>query len=423
LAVSLLGLLTVIPSEGSGEEPEPEIVLAGKTLPSNEAGCMDALIDWLDSMQWSGEWRSDAGAQRAAYNQLIDISKVVSAVPWAALGVGQALLLYFWWRGEGLDLNTEAAQVSASMHMVSIGFVGCNDPKLHTELFEHHQCNWRWRHVSMILTEVGIWLAGRREQPRIALQVLQEAAAVEAVMQRLPFYQQHRQRQHHAGTSLAALPSHSFSYTLNTNSMFYPGPVNRPVWPPRSLPLARFLEAHADVFREDLEAILDDGRFNGLYWGGEVSMTQFAPQLNDWQMVSLVKNRKVVSRVCEHVPRSCELLAGRPEIFQCTAGDVGAAFARMSPGSGLRPHFWNAPRLGFHLGIKTPAGAKMHVGGQVVDWEEGRATVFDDTYVHGVVHDGVEPRYLLIGWFCHPCDVEGSIETTEHLEQLCPGRA
>eukprot|EP00439_Symbiodinium_sp_Y106_P051089 s405_g6.t2 len=90
--------------------------------------------------------------------------------------------------------------------------------------------------------------------------------------------------------------------------------------------------------------------------------------------------------------RSCKLLAERPEIARCHARDVGAAFARLQPGMGIKPHLWNAPpRLAVHLGLITPPGpqspsgssrknveigqgATMAVGSEELRWEEGKAT-------------------------------------------------
>lgn len=366
---------------------------------------MDRITAWLDSLQWSAEW-SIGGKRAAALEQLGNIARVVARAPYVALGVGQALLMYFWWQGATLDVDVEAVRLSFAMHFVSIQYVGCDKDDLPVEVFNHFHCSWRWRHAAMIPTELGVFLAKHRPgASKLVAEVLADASAVEAQLRRLRWF---------------SLGGWSTSYALNSNSLAFPGPVNRPVWPSADVPLAVFLEAHADVFQQELAALVADGRFDSLYWGGEVSLTQFAPRLDDWQMVSLVKNRKSNDRVCEHAPHSCELLATRPELMQCTAGDVGAAFARLMPGSGLRPHFWNAPRLGFHLGLRTPNGARMHVGGLPIDWAEGRVTVFDDTYVHGVLHEGEEARFLLIGWFCHPCDDVNSLEPPERAEPLCP---
>eukprot|EP00440_Ansanella_granifera_P050568 gb/GFBE01054808.1/.p1 GENE.gb/GFBE01054808.1/~~gb/GFBE01054808.1/.p1 ORF type:complete len:113 (+),score=11.58 gb/GFBE01054808.1/:1-339(+) len=75
------------------------------------------------------------------------------------------------------------------------------------------------------------------------------------------------------------------------------------------------------------------------------------------------------------------------------------------PGAEIKPHFDSHGRLAAHIGLRSVAGASMMVGGEVVTWEEGRSIVFDDTYVHSVKHKGQEPRYVLISWFCHPCDL------------------
>mmetsp|Transcript_85330 Transcript_85330/g.265229 ORF Transcript_85330/g.265229 Transcript_85330/m.265229 type:complete len:94 (-) Transcript_85330:49-330(-) len=79
---------------------------------------------------------------------------------------------------------------------------------------------------------------------------------------------------------------------------------------------------------------------------------------------------------------------------------------RLSPGGMVKPHFGNAPRLSVHLALATPEpqAAAMLVGDSVVHWREGEVLLFDDTYIHSVVHRGRLPRYVLNVWFCHPCD-------------------
>ncbi len=50
----------------------------------------------------------------------------------------------------------------------------------------------------------------------------------------------------------------------------------------------------------------------------------------------------------------------------------------------------------------------MKHGTKVADrkllWVEGEAILFDDTYPHMVSHWGEQPRYVILVWFCHPCD-------------------
>jgi len=61
----------------------------------------------------------------------------------------------------------------------------------------------------------------------------------------------------------------------------------------------------------------------------------------------------------------------------------------------------------------------MVVGGETVTWEEGKAIVFDDTYVHSARNDGNVSRYVLVVWFCHPCDRELAEVPPEREEPLC----
>jgi len=72
--------------------------------------------------------------------------------------------------------------------------------------------------------------------------------------------------------------------------------------------------------------------------------------------------------------------------------------------------------LSAHLSViaPEPLRAGMTVGSERVLWMEGKAIIFDDTYPHMVSHWGKLPRYVMLVWFCHPCD-----KNNEH-EQTCP---
>jgi len=84
---------------------------------------------------------------------------------------------------------------------------------------------------------------------------------------------------------------------------------------------------------------------------------------------------------------------------------AGAGFLRLRPGGRLKPHFGNSPRLSAHLALIVPPGEiHMSVGSETVSWVEGKVLVFDDTFIHSVTHHGVDPRYVLNVWMCHPCD-------------------
>jgi aspartate beta-hydroxylase len=81
-----------------------------------------------------------------------------------------------------------------------------------------------------------------------------------------------------------------------------------------------------------------------------------------------------------------DLMTGTPFSF--------AFFSSLAPGSTITPH--TAPlnfRLRVHLPSIVPkdrAVCGMRVAGEARNWEEGRATIFDDSYLHEVWHNGSE---------------------------------
>ncbi|CAK9022089.1 Aspartate beta-hydroxylase domain-containing protein 2 [Durusdinium trenchii] len=248
------------------------------------------------------------------------------------------------------------------------------------------------------LVDVGAAFAKRRQNLSKAAALLQRGNDLFEELQQYPFF---------------SFRKWENLYDINTNSHVFPeGFRQRPVWPNSAVPLAGWLEENYQTFREDLDLILNRSLFDTLYFMGHVSMTQFSGRRESWAPLNLIHNRELAPHACEVANRSCDLLRSRPEIARCHAKDVGAAFARLQPGMGIKPHLWNAPpRLAAHLGLRTPHGASMAVGEHHLSWDEGQALVFDDTYIHSVNHEGTDDRYLLVTWFCHPCD-------TLHAEEL-----
>ena len=61
---------------------------------------------------------------------------------------------------------------------------------------------------------------------------------------------------------------------------------------------------------------------------------------------------------------------------------LSAFEVRLNPGSHLKPHFGNGPRLSAHLSVKAPEATKaaMTVGDSRRLWVEGEAILFDDTW-------------------------------------------
>lgn len=194
---------------------------------------------------------------------------------------------------------------------------------------------------------------------------------------------------------------------LNQNADFFPTARHWPIWAREHWPdFATFIERHYSTFRSSLEALLEEDP-DGAHFGAAARFQSgLTPRKEDWTRIKLIHSGGE-SDLCRlpFLQPSCALLAQRPEIGSaCGTYLSGASFARLLPGAQLKPHFGTHPRLTLHLGLRAPSGATLTVAGQEVSWSDGKVIIFDDTYMHKVQHRGDEARYILVAWFCHPCD-------------------
>jgi len=404
--IALLAGLFAVLSQDAPTLQESDLFLGGQAFSQNESENLGIIYKWLDDIMWSQLW-DQAPQRRLAYEQLRQLAELsATQLPSLAFGVGQALYSYFWFEDNGGKLDLGAALEAVKLHEVSLRHSGCRDLSLGVGAFLKQVCHERWLFLIMLCAEVGSEVAARRADVLQAANLLQQAQKLFLELREYPFFSfRHWQS----------------VYDINANSHVFPeGVQQRPIWPKPSVPLATWLEEHFSVFRDDLDFIVNRSLFDTLYFSGQVSMTQFSGKRESWAPLNLIHNGELAPNACQVAQRSCELLKSRPEIARCSAKDVGAAFARLQPGMGIKPHLWNAPpRLGVHLGLHTPPGASMAVGAEEVIWEEGKAVVFDDTYIHSVRHTGTEIRYLLIAWFCHPCDPVHAEIQSEDPEGFC----
>lgn len=333
-------------------------------------------------------------------------------VPALALSVAMCLYNYFWWEGpHSFEPDVRAGWQAAELMYLAVRHARCNDPSLPHIDFYIQQCHLRWRYLLMLAGEVGRNLVLNRRDL---------LSGVRVMLRLRGFFQELRQLPN-SGLLHGEIP-----HEVNFNGDYYPGAVARqgPVWqdPMRDLPVAAFLEANYHTIRGELDAILASDAFGGLDAITRNAETQFGPRGDDWMTAYMFRKGEAIPSVCAHAPKTCALLATRHEIAGCKLGGSGAGFLRMRPGGRLKPHFGNAPRLSVHLGLIVPEGEiRMQVGHETVRWQEGKVLVFDDTFIHQVVHNGVEPRYVMNLWMCHPCDPEDGKAPGERIPAYCDG--
>ena len=90
-------------------------------------------------------------------------------------------------------------------------------------------------------------------------------------------------------------------------------------------------------------------------------------------------------------PQTAAMLQGLPRL-------VDAGFSLVGPDSAILPHADNyGPKLQrLHLGVQCPPGSEMIVGGNKVEWEEGRVVMFDRSQIHSVTNTSEQARVVLL---------------------------
>lgn len=351
-----------------------------------------------------------ASAWESLSSDIWAIAQHAVHVPALAMPVSMCLYNYFWWQHH--EPRLESGWTAAQLMHVALGHAGCRDPRLPAVDFFVKQCHLRWRYLMMLAGEVGRHLIIHRRDVADSARILGELKNFFSELKTLP----------NSGLLFGESP-----YEVNFNVDYYPAAVARqgPIWkhPLRDLPIAAFLEEHYPTIKAELLSILAaEGRFNALDSETRNAETQFGPRGDDWLTAYMYRKGEAIESVCAWAPKTCALLSTRPEIAACRNGGSGSGFLRMRPGGRLKPHFGNAPRLSAHLGLIVPDGEiRMMVGSESTRWEEGKAIVFDDTFIHQVVHNGNEPRYVMNLWLCHPCDPEDGKAPGEQLPDYCEG--
>jgi len=180
-------------------------------------------------------------------------------------------------------------------------------------------------------------------------------------------------------------------------------------WDAQEFQLVRALEENYEVIRSELEAFTSKtSRWSSVgsaHRGNENSRHDAdLVSVGEWREVVLLGDSDECQENCSGCPRTTEVLRRFSEVSQCAEMRLGESlFSQLLPGTRLRSHCGPSNlRLTCHLGLRIPSGCKIVCGGEERCWEEGKCLVFDDSFEHEVLHDGEEPRSVLLVNFWHP---------------------
>ncbi|CAJ1380790.1 unnamed protein product [Effrenium voratum] len=306
------------------------------------------------------------------------------AHPVLALAGAQVLYMFAWFKSTG-EILRENIVSAAELFERSIYVSDCR-PQNAYEVWHDNACDIRWTHAILLYH----WLAQTELSPQQQLYQQKSQELLEGIRS-VKKYESARQ--------VWASPAH-----VNFNSIIFAGRPSRPIWDTKELPLGTWLEENHPIFKAELEAILNEPNdIFGQLMQLDPSREHLATP-GGWDTLRIVRYHHWYDVFCQVAPRTCELIKTRPEINDCKFMNVN--YVRLNPGTHLKPHYGNGPRLSAHLSVLAPEPMKagLTVADQRRLWVEGEAILFDDTYPHMVSHWGEKPRYVILVWFCHPCD-------------------
>jgi aspartyl/asparaginyl beta-hydroxylase (cupin superfamily) len=161
------------------------------------------------------------------------------------------------------------------------------------------------------------------------------------------------------------------------------------------------LEAGTDEIRAEYEALVKLKTAELVPYSqypDHVPLAQWKELNNnrDWTAIHLLQNGKRVEANAKHCPRTLELLSNLPQA-QIPGASPNAMFSLLAPHTHIPPHTGVANvRLVSHLALIVPEGCGFRVGATTIQWQVGKAFVFDDTIEHEAWNDSDELRVVLI---------------------------
>ena len=184
-----------------------------------------------------------------------------------------------------------------------------------------------------------------------------------------------------------------------------PGLPLKAWWEREEIPWIAQLESHFETIKEELLALRSEKGFqpyrSPAYANKNIpedKIGSLGTDSGDWNVFYLYLHDIPFEENCAKVPKTIEILK------DCVPRNYHHCFfSAVTPGTHITPH--NGPtgkKLRVHLPILGTKGARMRVGDETRDLEEGKCIIFDDSFNHEAWYDGDQTRINLIVDFWHP---------------------
>jgi hypothetical protein len=153
-------------------------------------------------------------------------------------------------------------------------------------------------------------------------------------------------------------------------------------------------DRHEEILKELLE-LMGQQKYGRRFAIDGQALSEF----NLWKLYHFTFNGRKCTENFECCPITVDTLR---QIDSMTNGlfnnTVGlTTFSIMEPSTHIKRHHGpNNLRIRCHLGLVTPKGAFLRVGGEMHEWEKGKTFCFDDSFDHEAWNNATTPRAILM---------------------------
>lgn len=201
------------------------------------------------------------------------------------------------------------------------------------------------------------------------------------------------------GTAIDLLLGKKQLYAQQPSSFYFPGLPQRQFYERGEFEWLRQVEAAVPAMREELQAVLADGKDFAPYVEATAERPSAAnPLINDpsWGAYYFWRNGKIVEETAARCPATMTALeiAPMPRIDQRSPI---ALWSLLKSGTQIQPHHGLLnTRLICHIPLIVPGDCALRVGNEAREWRDGEALIFDDSFEHEAWNQSDSTRVVLL---------------------------
>jgi len=220
------------------------------------------------------------------------------------------------------------------------------------------------------------------------------------------FQEMSGENMHRFRESLDIMLGRKKRYDAQPMMYHYPGLAPVPFFDRAQFDWLAPIEAATDAIRDEFLALQgsEDNFVPYLTYAADLPHNQFAELNNSpkWSAFHLYEKGVPVAANAARCPQTMAALQHAPLPDQ-PGRTPSAMFSLLKPHTHIPPHVGvSNARLVVHLPLIIPEKCRFRCGNHTIEWEQGKAVVFDDTIEHEAWNDSDKLRVMLIFDMWHP---------------------